>query len=330
MRCIRQYARSAMARSRSRLAKARPGERNAALNREAYGLYRLVAAGAVAESAVSDLLVAESLVVGLERPEILGTLQSARAAAFAKPAFLAETRMTSDAEREALAQKPKSCATAAHAGCDRQEAEAEARREIARWLWSRASPLRESGRRCLSLRAIPAFRSAALRELPPSPPGHPYPALIAAVTDSSGGIVAVQLTAFDPFSGAKAPIDPPRRTIGRLGGGAVRLFDTVGPGALLLAEGVETAVSAGLLRARSGEPLGQLWACLGSAGLAAAELPPAPGELVVAADRDAAGLRAARRLRDRAMAAGWTVRLWTPSPPHHDFNDLLRGGAAHG
>ena len=61
--------------------------------------------------------------------------------------------------------------------------------------------------------------------------------------------------------------------------------------------------------------------------LAALDLPPAPAlrRLYVARDNDAAGLRAANRLRERGLAAGLEIRDLVPV--HGDFNlDLCRLG----
>jgi len=67
-----------------------------------------------------------------------------------------------------------------------------------------------------------------------------FPGLIAAVQRPDRQIIACQVTWLDP--GGKAKVSTPRKTIGRLGSGAVRL----GPAgdALGVAEGVESALSA--------------------------------------------------------------------------------------
>ena len=90
--------------------------------------------------------------------------------------------------------------------------------------------------------------------------------------------------------------------LGPTAGGAVRLAN--GPGPLVVAEGIETALSlaSGLLAG----PM-RLWAALSTSGMAALRLPPlAPGaELVVASDGDRAGREAAHALAQRATAGGW-------------------------
>ena len=64
-------------------------------------------------------------------------------------------------------------------------------------------------------------------------------------------------------------------------------------------------------------------AALSANHLAALDLPPALLRLYVARDNDAAGLRAAERLRERGIAAGIEIRELVPV--YGDFNlDLCR------
>ena len=67
-------------------------------------------------------------------------------------------------------------------------------------------------------------------------------------------------------------------------------------------------------------------AALSANHLAALDLPPGLRRLYVARDNDAAGLRAAQRLRERGIAAGIEIRDLVPV--YGDFNlDLCRLGA---
>ena len=93
----------------------------------------------------------------------------------------------------------------------------------------------------------------------------------------------------------------------------------------MVAEGIETALSmlCGLLDA----PVGSVWAALSAPGMQALHLPAEPGELLIAADCDDAGLAAAESLAAKAKAAGWAAFIATP-PPGADFNDILRGQRA--
>ena len=143
-----------------------------------------------------------------------------------------------------------------------------------------------------------------------------WPALLAAVTDLNGAITAVLRTWLDPRCAAKAPLADPRRALGHLLGNGVRFdkpADTLAAG-----EGIET-----MLALKSVLPSLPMIAGLSANHLAALDLPPALSRLYIARDNDAAGLRAAERLRERS--AGLDVRELVPV--HDDFNlDLSRLG----
>lgn len=126
--------------------------------------------------------------------------------------------------------------------------------------------------------------------------------------------------------GRKAEIDPVKSMLGPVGGGAVRLAGRPdSAGALVVAEGIETALSLlcmpEALAALGPEP--RLWAPLSAPGMAGLVLPERPGLLIIAPDNDPAGLAAADTLATRAAALGWQARLAVP--PRGDWNDILRG-----
>jgi len=110
--------------------------------------------------------------------------------------------------------------------------------------------------------------------------------------------------------------------LGPCSGGATRLSG--GPGALLVAEGIETALS--LLSALP-DASPRVWAALSTSGMAGLILPPDPGELVIAPDGDDEGRKAADELADRACAAGWRVRIMK-CPDGADWNDIASEVAA--
>ena len=130
---------------------------------------------------------------------------------------------------------------------------------------------------------------------------------------------ALHRTYLMPDGSGKAKVDPPKAMLGRVSGGAVRLAKASGP--LVVAEGVETALSlcCGLLNGPA-----SVWAALSTAGLVSLRLPPEVGKLVIAADNDKAGHRAANDLATKAFRIGWEVTL---SPPESDagWNIVLRG-----
>ncbi|WP_281823498.1 DUF7146 domain-containing protein [Jannaschia rubra] len=155
-------------------------------------------------------------------------------------------------------------------------------------------------------------------------PTETWPALIAAVTDSTGMITGVHRTWLDPdgFSHAnlgKAPIDTPRRAMGRLRGGGVRFG--IATDILAAGEGIETVLSV-----RQALPDLPTVAALSAAHLAAIDLSPALCRLYVLRDVDPAGDTAVKTLTDRATRLGIDTIPLTPS--REDFNeDLMAFGA---
>ena len=113
-----------------------------------------------------------------------------------------------------------------------------------------------------------------------------------------------------------------RLMLGPCSGGAVRLSG--GPGPLLVAEGVETALS---LLSGLQDVSPRIWAVLSTSGMSGLVLPRNPGELVVAPDGDAPGREAANKLADRAATAGWRVRIMR-CPDGSDWNDVSSEAAA--
>ena len=146
-----------------------------------------------------------------------------------------------------------------------------------------------------------------------------WPALLAAVTDIDGNITGVQRTWLDPWRSTKAPLADPRRALGYLLGNGVRFGKATD--ILAVGEGIET-----MLALKSVLPSLPVIAGLSANHLAALDLSPALLRLYVARDNDAAGINAAARLRERAVATGIEIRELVPV--HGDFNlDLCRLGA---
>lgn len=150
------------------------------------------------------------------------------------------------------------------------------------------------------------------------PEGGRYPAMVALVSDANGAGVAVHRTYLRRDGSGKANVEPPRAALGPIRGGAVRLYDYDPGKPLVVGEGIETAASAGLLL---GLPA---WAALSAGNLAKGLVPPAEARrVVVAADPDSAGRKAARDAWIRWRAEGREVRVALPDSAG-DFNDLLR------
>lgn len=149
-----------------------------------------------------------------------------------------------------------------------------------------------------------------------------HPALVSLVEGGDG--LAVHRTYLRPDGRGKADIETNKAMLGPISGGAVRLGKGQGP--LVVAEGIETALSllSGLLRAPS-----TIWAALSTSGIRSLRLPSDPGRLTIASDGDPAGQAAAQALAERADGFGWAVSL-LPAPDGRDWNDVLimKGDAA--
>ena len=146
-----------------------------------------------------------------------------------------------------------------------------------------------------------------------------HPALIAAVIrEGEPKPVAVHRTYLSP-DGSKADIEPAKAMLGVVRGGSVPL--SWGDGPLVVAEGIETALS---LLDRMSERAPSVWAALSSSGMANLKLPEKPGVLEVAPDGDPVGLKEARKLANRARWTGWKVNIIKPPADGLDWNDLAQ------
>jgi len=142
------------------------------------------------------------------------------------------------------------------------------------------------------------------------------PALVAAISDPEGALQGVQVTLLSAHGIAKAAVPTPRRVIGKLMGGVVRLHDAVDE--LAIGEGVETMLSA------SDKLALPAWAALTADNLSRFAIPGSVHRLVVAVDNDTAGVAAANLLLERAPS---DVRVEAACVPtvFNDFNDWARG-----
>lgn len=188
-------------------------------------------------------------------------------------------------------------------------------------LWQQAVPLSYTlGEQYLAKRSI-SVSSSELRFLDRTPLGRkPHvrflPALIAAVRMDIG-VVAIQRTFIDRATASKADFFKPKRALGQLGTGAVRLSDP-GGGKLGLAEGSESALSAQLL---FGIPC---WATLGNERFGMVAIPESITELHLFVDADKGGELALKRGLDAYTREGRCIIPHTPDRADHDWNDELR------
>lgn len=145
------------------------------------------------------------------------------------------------------------------------------------------------------------------------------PAMVAIVTDPAGKPVTLHRTFLRQDGKAKAEMAAPRKMMpGEIpDGSAVRLSEFT-TGALGIAEGIETAMSACALYDMP------VWAAINSAMLAKWIPPDGCDEVAIFGDHDAkfGGQAAAYALAHRLAVKGLHVTVHFPPNPGQDFNDI--------
>jgi hypothetical protein len=141
-----------------------------------------------------------------------------------------------------------------------------------------------------------------------------FPAMVAAVQDSERQVCAVHRTYLRVDGLGKAGIDTPKKALGPLGSGAVRL----GPASqvLGLSEGVETGLAAQQIHGIS------VWSALGCR-LDQIALPFETAHVVIFRDNGEAGERAADRVVAAQQGQGRRVTIKSPPAGVDDWNDVL-------
>ncbi|MGQ0588660.1 MAG: DUF7146 domain-containing protein [Sphingosinicella sp.] len=187
-------------------------------------------------------------------------------------------------------------------------------------LWSAARPLEGSPAEAYLRGRGLAPATSDLRYHPRTPYGRGAlaifrPAMLAAVRDDAG-LVGVHRTFLDPRTSRLADLPLPKRALGRLGQGAVRL-QPVRNGTLGWAEGIENAMAAtGLFGVAC-------WATLGTERFARVALPPGVRRLILFLDNDPGGQRAEKLAREALAATGLEILARYPRRPGADWNDML-------
>ena len=204
-----------------------------------------------------------------------------------------------------------------------QRREAEKRERQALAVWREAQPIGDTlAETYLRGRGITCALPESLRFHPACwhPTAQRLPAMVAMVEGAER--FAVHRTYLRADGSGKAGLEPAKAMLGAVTGGAVRVAQ--GDGLLVVAEGIETALSlsSGLLRAPA-----TIWAALSTSGMTGLRLPPHPGRVTIATDGDAPGRAAGNALAERATALGWTVSL-LPAPDGRDWNDILQSKGA--
>jgi putative DNA primase/helicase len=194
-------------------------------------------------------------------------------------------------------------------------------------LWGEAIP--SSGTLAqvyLAVRGLAGEASTALRFHPglrhPNAAGR-FPALVALIVSTlTGEPVAIHRTYLRRDGTCKADLDPAKASLGPKAGGAIMLHKPQAGRPLVIAEGIETSLSAGRMMEAPA------WAAVSAGNMARITPPAGPSEIIVAADPDPVGQREAWAAADAWQAAGRRVRVATPDTPDHDFNDLWRARMA--
>jgi hypothetical protein len=189
----------------------------------------------------------------------------------------------------------------------------------ARWIWDEtepAGPLIETylGGRIILCPIPPTIRLH--RSLRHREANCRRPAMVASVEHAEHGFVGLHVTYLAANGEGKATsIEPVKRFVGPVGGGAVRLAkatDTVA-----ITEGVETGLS---YMEATQTPT---WAALSAGGIRSLILPPEIRNIIIACDPDPIGVMAARAAARRWIDEGRNVSICRP-PLGFDFNDLAR------
>ncbi len=145
--------------------------------------------------------------------------------------------------------------------------------------------------------------------------GTRFPAMVLPVT-TVDGVIAAHVTWLTRDAKAKCAARTPRKIYGPLKGGYVILGALDEDRPLVIGEGIETTLAAMEI---SGLP--------GIAALSATNMPtirpPKCAEVIIAADNDEPGRKAAAQLAERLEYEGRNVRIATPPGEGDDWNDRI-------
>jgi putative DNA primase/helicase len=153
-----------------------------------------------------------------------------------------------------------------------------------------------------------------------SPTGNQYPAMVAEVLVWPGcDATGIHRTFLSSDGCSKAGTKQDKMMLGSCAGGAVRLG--IARETLAVTEGIETGLS---VTQATGLPT---WAALSAGGIVALVLPPVAvtKHIVICADNDPTGLKAANTASRKWSNNGYAVRIAHPKAQGMDFNDTLVG-----
>ncbi|TCP36534.1 DNA primase [Sphingomonas sp. BK235] len=153
--------------------------------------------------------------------------------------------------------------------------------------------------------------------------GPNLPALLAAVAiEGQPHPIGLQRIFIKPDGSGKADMRAPKRSLGRIKGGAVRITgrNSNAPHEVIITEGPEDALS--LAQELPGR---EVWATLGTALMIEAEYPARITTIVIAGQNDAPGRAAVAKAGAGLRGRGYDVRAMWPGDGFKDWNDQLRG-----
>jgi hypothetical protein len=209
---------------------------------------------------------------------------------------------------------------------DQDTSKADRGRVLAQRLWDKAAPLtaRSLVTSYLQSRAITLPAPPSLRYSPLCP--HPdkiwLPAMVAKIVNVDDELIGVHRTFLRDDGLGKADNPTQKASLGSFKRGAIRLGAARPDDWLIIAEGIETTLSAMQIYNCAG------WSAISAGGLDALILPMGVQKILICADRDKNGIgeRCARAAAIRWVREGRQVRLALPPENFKDFNDALIGG----
>jgi DNA primase len=151
--------------------------------------------------------------------------------------------------------------------------------------------------------------------------GPNLPALIGAVVDGRQDLIGLQRIFLADGGRRKARMEKPKRSLGRVKGGALRLnsdVDSTGR-ELIVTEGPEDGLSLAQELDR------EVWVTLGTALMPHVDYPPRITSIVIAGQNDAPGREAVAKAEADLLERGFAVRPMWPAEGFKDWNDQLRG-----
>jgi len=197
--------------------------------------------------------------------------------------------------------------------------------ELARRIWHDARPIAGTlGEHYLRGRGIlgripPSLRFAwtpLWHNLKSGRTGPRMPGVICACQDGNGRVTGIQRILLDR-TGTKAAIPRPKRNIGQVRGGALRLGAATKT--VILCEGPEDGLTLAMRY-----PELPVWVALGTGGLPYVVLPGIVHEVILAGDNNAPGRIAVARAQEVYAAQNRRTTPHFPPKAFEDFNDELR------